>query len=615
MKSKNGATLVLLEDKSVLVSGESPATDTYELAVDSSSDSWNALRIEVLPDASLPNQGPGRAGNGNFVLSEIRVNLLAADGSVLQPIGLSRATATYEQTGAADGNPYGKWAVEAAIDGEKHGAKWGWAVMERAGQMNSAVFELANDIRIPEGGSLQIILDQNLDNPQHTLGRFRVSFTSSPRPISAIVDASQDLQRALSREANDWNDDDRRAVSQYFRKQSKYFAPVFEELAKLQAERKQLEDSIPSTLVTRAVQPRTIKVLARGNWMDESGEEVKPSFPTVLTSHAPNKERLTREDLARWIVSPEHPLTSRVMVNRIWKLFFGYGISRRLDDFGSQGEPPSHPELLDWLARRFVEQQWNVKDLVKKIVMSQTYQRSSNVSATEWQSDPTNRWLARQNRYRLEAEFVRDNALAVSGLLRRQVGGSSVKPYQPPGYWAYLNFPQREWQNGSGESLYRRGLYTHWQRQYLHPALIAFDAPSREECTADRPRSNTPLQSLVLLNDPQFVEAARAFAVRALEQVGCQVTPEDPDDAMVRKRLQWMANEAISRELKEPEIEVLCLLIRERRTASPGKSEDTAKFLKVGEFPVPGNLDPELVATWTMVARAILNLHETITRP
>ena len=187
---------------------------------------------------------------------------------------------------------------------------------------------------------------------------------------------------------------------------------------------------------------------------------------------------------------------------------------------GAQGEWPSHPRLLDWLAGQFIDSGWNVKHVIKLIVMSGTYRQSSQVTPELREADPDNRWLARQGRFRLDAEMVRDNALKISGLLVERIGGPSVKPYQPPGYWSHLNFPPREWQNGSGAQLYRRSLYTHWQRQYLHPAMLAFDAPGREECTADRPRSNTPLQSLVLMNDPEFVEAARAFGEQILEHGG-----------------------------------------------------------------------------------------------
>ena len=213
-----------------------------------------------------------------------------------------------------------------------------------------------------------------------------------------------------------------------------------------------------------------------------------------------------------------------MFVNRLWKLAFGRGIVQTLEDFGSQGELPTHPELLDWLATDFIEHGWDVKRTFKLMLMSRAYRQSSVPSKEALAKDPTNDLFSRQNRYRLDAEMVRDNALAVSGLLVDKIGGPSVKPYQPAGYWQYLNFPKREWENDKGESQYRRGLYTYWQRTFLHPSLAAFDAPSREECTVDRPRSNTPQQALVLLNDPTYVEAARALAGRMLARTAVTTT-------------------------------------------------------------------------------------------
>jgi hypothetical protein len=297
-------------------------------------------------------------------------------------------------------------------------------------------------------------------------------------------------------------------------------------------------------------------------------------------------------------------LTARVTVNRLWKLFFGSGLSRKLDDVGAQGEWPSHPELLDYLAADFRAHGWDVKRLVKAMVMSDTYRQSSHADAAAREADPYNRWLARQGRFRLDAELVRDNALAVSGLLVRTVGGRSAFPYQPPGYWAYLNFPTREWQNSEGDGLYRRGLYTHWQRQYLHPSLLAFDAPTREECTADRPRSNTPLQSLVLLNDPTYVEAARALAELTLLQGGA--TP--------RARIDFAFQRALTRPATDAEAEVLERLLVAHAADYAADPAAAQALLGVGARPVSAATAPAELAAWTSVARTILNLHETITR-
>ena len=283
--------------------------------------------------------------------------------------------------------------------------------------------------------------------------------------------------------------------------------PIRAWLAAKEKQQQAIRAAFPQTSVSVAVKPRMVRVLPRGNWLDDSGEVVEPNTPAVLATLNNDEGRATRRDLADWFVSRENPLVARVAVNRLWNLFYGRGIVASLDDFGTQGQWPTHPELLDWLAVEFIDSGWNVKHMVKLMVMSRTYRQSSFVTPLLRELDPGNQWLARQSRYRLDAEMVRDNALAISGLLSRKIGGPSMKPYQPAGYWQHLNFPKRKWQPSSGEDLYRRGLYTYWQRTFLHPSLLAFDAPSREECTVERPRSNTPLQALVLLNYPTYVEA------------------------------------------------------------------------------------------------------------
>ena len=370
--------------------------------------------------------------------------------------------------------------------------------------------------------------------------------------------------------------------------------------------REDYEASIPHTLVTTAGPPRTVRVLPRGNWLDTSGPVVAPNVPGFLPplpAKADPKARSTRLDLARWTVAPDNPLTPRVLANRLWKLFFGRGISRSLEESGTQGEPPTHPELLDWLASD-VRDGWDVKKLVRLLVTSSAYRQSSAETPALRERDPANHLYARQGRYRLDAEFVRDNALAVSGLLALAVGGPSVKPYQPAGYWAALNFPVREWQNDAGEKLYRRGLYTHWQRTFPHPAMLAFDAPSREECTCERPRSNIPQQALVLLNDPEFVEAARVLAAKA-------IVADGRDDAA---RAGWMFERATGRRPTSDETKVLLDLLAKHRTEFAADSDGAKKLLAVGAGAAPTDVPPAELAAWASVARVVLNLHETMTR-
>lgn len=601
--SENGATLTLQEDGAILASGESPGMDTYTLSFAGIPAGVTAFQLEALPHDSLPSQGPGRAGNGNFVLSEFVVEAKPAEGTGVRKITLQNATATYEQTGAAGNNPYGKWAVAAAIDGDAKGENWGWAVMEQVGRANSAVFETTEDLTLGASDTLVVTLQQKHGNTSHTLGHFRLSVTNAPRPVRATEMPSPEIAAILEIAADERSDEQRSKLAAYYRGIAPLLNPVREQLQQVTQAREQLDASIATTLITVSVDPRTIRLLPRGNWMDDSGDIMQPAFPAILPHPLTGEERLNRDDLAEWLVSPGNPLTARVFVNRIWKLLFGAGLSARLEDVGAQGQAPSHPELLDWLALQFRDD-WNLKELVRLIVTSGTYQQSSLPSPDAVEKDPLNVWLSHQRRFRIDAELVRDQALAVSGLLDARIGGASVFPYQPPGYWAYLNFPMRRWQNSSGSDLYRRGLYTHWQRQYLHPSLLAFDAPSREECTANRARSNTPLQALVLLNDPIYVEAARAFAIHLLESGG------ETDEA----RLETAFQRAVSRSIRPDEREVLSELLEKHRAEYRADPDAARQLLSVGESPVPEGMDQPELAAWTSVARTILNLHETITR-
>jgi len=363
--------------------------------------------------------------------------------------------------------------------------------------------------------------------------------------------------------------------------------------------------TLPQCLVSsRRKTPTVVRILPRGNWMDESGEVVQPAFPGYLPAPTITGRTPDRLDLARWLVSRDHPLTARVVMNRLWKQFFGAGLSRVLDDLGGQGEPPVHPELLDWLACEFIDSGWDMKHMVRTIVSSATYRQSSTASAERIAADPANRELARQSAWRVDAELVRDAALASSGLLVRTIGGPSVKPYQPDGYWENLNFPPRNYQVDTGAKQYRRGLYTWWQRSFLHPSMLAFDAPSREECCAERPRSNIPQQALVLLNDPTYVEAARALAARIIAAGGS--APEE--------RMAWAWRQALQRLPRVEELETVMPLYRRQLAAYQADQAAAASLTKVGLAPPPTGIDAAELAAWTHVARVLLNLHETITR-
>jgi hypothetical protein len=375
-------------------------------------------------------------------------------------------------------------------------------------------------------------------------------------------------------------------------------------LAAVDRELAALQERISNSLISTPVAPRTIRVLPRGNWMSDSGPIVNPGVPAALPPLGIADRRATRLDLARWLVAANNPLVARVMANRLWSLLFGQGLVATADDFGSQGARPTHPELLEWLASELQAGGWNVKAFLRKIVMSKTYRQSSSVSKESRLRDPGNRLLAHQGRFRLDAELVRDNALAVAGSLCDKIGGRSVKPYQPPGYWVFLNFPKRDWVADKGADQYRRGLYTYWQRTFLHPSLLAFDASTREECVVQRPRSNTPLQALVLLNDPTYIEAARMFAARMMREGG-----HDP-----RARLQHGFRLALARPARSEEVSVLLGLLAKHHEQYKSDLAAAKALLGEGDAPLSADAEPAELAAWTDVARVILNLQETINR-
>jgi hypothetical protein len=380
------------------------------------------------------------------------------------------------------------------------------------------------------------------------------------------------------------------------------------ERERLEAERRALDRRL---MVTRTLEePRPVRILPRGNWMDETGELVEPAIPALLgqLGAGETKGRGTRADLARWLVAPVAAggvgeFTARVTANRIWALFFGAGLCRSAGDFGGQGELPDHPELLDRLALQFAAD-WDIRSLVRTIVTSRAYRMSSAASADLLARDPDNRLLARQGRWRLPAEHVRDTALFTSGLLVERLGGPSAHPYQPAGYYRHLNFPQREYKADDDSRQWRRGLYVHWQRMFLHPQLLAFDAPNREECTATRMRSNTPKAALVLLNDPTFVEAARKLAELAVTSGGA--TDDD--------RIAFLWRRTLSRDPDAAERAVVKGLLARRREEFQADQQAAGELLAVGIAPRDTSLNATELAAWTAAARAVLNLHEAIAR-
>ncbi len=596
--SVNDATLGIGDDRAITVGGHDPDTDTYVIRFKPGAGTWNALRLETLVDEMFPGNRVARAGI-TFVVTS--VNVTADNGGRARPVPLAHVLA---DTGG-EGFP-----ALAMLDGRDD---TGWAITSGHSRPHLAAFHFEQPLIAGDDTVVTVRIGQLSSQRKATIGKFKLSLHTLERPSYENNAMPDDVLKALKTAAEKRKDEQTRAIEKHHRLVSYELARLNRELAGLEARQGMIEASIPSTLVSRtAATPRIIRVLPRGNWMDDSGPEVMPALPSYFGKLETGGQRLTRLDLANWIVSRDNPLTARVFVNRLWKLCFGAGFTRTPEDLGAQGEWPTHPELLDWLACEFMEPTlvdksvhgWNVKHILRVIVTSQTYQQTS-VSRPELdERDPDNRLFARQGRFRIDAELVRDNALAISGLLAPRFGGPSVKPYQPEGYYLPLNFPKREYQADHGDDLYRRGLYTHWQRTFLHPSLLAFDASSREECTVNRPNSNTPLQALVLLNDPIYVEAARVFATNMMREGGRKT----------QSRLEWAFERALARPPRTEEIKVLQALLD--REMARFQSDDAAAgaLVATGDAPLPAKVKPVELAAWTSVARAILNLHETITR-
>jgi len=463
------------------------------------------------------------------------------------------------------------------------------------------------------------------------IGRFRLALAADAYAWPPVADAgrrarsrdpsgkttwasglAEDVMRALRRPADDRDEAERTALRDYLIFADPDLADRYREVQRLETERGLLEASIPQVITTVSTDPPPTHILPRANWMDDSAPIVEPAIPRFLGALDTKGERATRLDLANWLVSRDNPLTARAFINRLWREFFGTGLSRVLDDLGSQGEWPAYADLLDWLAAEFMHPEfdadsthdWDVRHIVRLIVTSQAYRQSSAAAAGGDEKDPENRLLARQNRFRVDGENVRDIALQVSGLLADRFGGPSVNPVEPVGYLAALNFPKREYSASQGEDLYRRGVYTAWQRTFLHPSLLNFDAPTREECTVSRSTSNTPLQALDLLNDPIFVEAARVFAQNALAGAGRRFDRE----------LDWIFERALNRPPERAERDVLRRLFERSRKRFVSNPAGARELVASGEAAAASRVDAVQLAALTTVTRAVLNLHELVTR-
>jgi len=460
-----------------------------------------------------------------------------------------------------------------------------------------ALFELEKPL---EGAEVAISIGvENAGGPSQWRLFATTNATELIAPASIVTLAQKEAAKRTAAE--------RKQLASFRMAQMPAHRRLSEEAAALKKQIAAAEAEIPTTLVMEEQKEmRPTFILMRGAY-DKPGEKVAAATPSVLPALAADLPR-NRLGLAKWLVSRENPLTARVIVNRFWQHFFGTGLVRTSEDFGSQGEQPSHPELLDWLAVTFQESGWDVKKLIKLIVTSETYQQSSQFSVRSAQLDPMNTWLSRGPRHRLSAEVIRDQALAASGLLVEKIGGPSVKPYHPPGLYeqvvAQRDNPKATYQQGSGDDLHRRSLYTYWKRSVPHPGMLLFDAPFRETCALRRSRSNTPLQALNLMNDPTYIEAARFLAQRMIQEGG----------TTTESRLTHGFQLLLARNPNTPELQVLTTAV-ERSINDFTKDAEAAKQLLIfGEAKTDDKLSPAELAAYTMVASTLINLDETITK-
>ena len=596
-ETQNGATLSIKETGLVVAGGPNPDRETYTITFQPGEGRWTSLLLQTGVADELKGNRFGR-GWVSYVVTDLSLSVSGVDDEIAFTEAIS--------DGRGETSRFPAWG---AID-DDDATGWGFEIWHSF--THQLLVRFQTPLETSEESVVTLQLSQQSEIRRATIGRFRIALSHVPGATldeaglpPTVIEAIQTAPELATPEQDG-------VLKDHFRIASPRLTPWRQEAAELSGARSLLLGQIPTVLITEATSRlRQVRVLPRGNWMDDSGQIVQPAIPQAFGALSDEGFRLTRLDLAKWIVSRDNPLAARAFVNRQWRQFLGQGLSATLGDLGSQGEPPSHPELLDWLAAEFIEPSWDSlgthawdwKHLVRVIVTSHTYRQSSLPRDDLAATDPENRLLARQNSFRLDAEFVRDNALAISGLLHNRLGGPSVFPFQPDGYWSPLNYPQREYAASYGADLHRRSVYTHWQRTFLHPTMLAFDACTREESSVDRSNSNTPQQALILLNDPIYHETAREFAVLINDQ-------GDSDES----KIQWAFERALSRKPLAAESEVLRRQLTERREFFETNRNAALDFVRLAGQPSPETESLIELAAMTAVARTLLNLHETITR-
>ena len=614
-KSLKGATLRQLEDQSYLAEGKNPGNDVYEITAPLQG-ALSGLLLEVMPHESLPTQSLGRGFNGNFVLTGVQATITASTLEEPVEFFLQRATADFSQPG---------WPAQSILGdspqpGKPGANRKGWAIegLKPENRVPRKVMLLSDKpLELPPGATLTITMRHDSPFADHNVGRFRFSTTSLP-PVEAKltpIGLPQEAVAAIRTEADQRTETQAAALLAYYR--DNVANPLKQAETQIEQHNKQLADlrrSFVSTMVMREGNTRDAFILNRGEY-DRPGEKVGRGLPAVFSNGSDPQNRL---ELARWIASPDNPLTARVWVNRTWERLFGTGIVKTTENLGSQAEYPSHPELLNWLAVEFMNPTvmppvngkaatpWDMKAFQKMLVMSSTYRQSSQVTPEDLARDPGNRLLARGPRFRLPGESVRDSALAVSGLLVPKIGGPSTRPYMPAGVWdetsKYGNL--RNYQHEKGEGLYRRSMYTIWKRTAAPPTMLLFDAPNRETCTVQRSGTNTPLQALALLNEVTFVEAARALAVRMMAEGG------DTPEARVAYGFQLV----VGRTPTQGELQILAEGLKEDTARFADDEPSAQRLVSLGESELGNELDARQLAAYTLTANILLNLDEFVMR-
>ena len=575
MTAVSGANFKAGSDGSVLVSGKTAGTDDYTISASSKLKKITAIKIEALAYDKLGSGGPGR--NGNFVINEVELTSGKTKASFLN------ASSTYDQD---------KFGAASAIDGNA-GSDSGWAVGGSLGQDHHIVIELDKPL---DGRNLELRLLQRY--PNHALGRFRILATDSAGPSMAL---SSDTIAILKTSPAKRSAAERAQLVAVYRKTN---PSVIADTKKLADLKKQLAAVKPLTSVPimrdlPKNKHRKTHIQLRGSYLS-LGEEVAPGVPQVFGS-LPKGSNPDRLAMAKWLVDQENPLTARVVANRFWENLFGVGIVLTSEEFGSQGERPSHPELLDWLAVEFMGGGWDVKSFLRLLVTSSAYRQNSHVSDEMAALDPDNRLVARGPRVRLSAEMIRDQALAVSGLLSSKMYGVPVRPPQPNLGLKAAFGGGTDWSTSSGEDKFRRGLYTSWRRSSPYPSMATFGAPNREVCTVRRGNTNTPLQALVTLNDPVYIEAAQALSRRMAAQKGTVAE-------MIKHGFQL----CLSRYPNEIENSRLIALYDSTRSKYAADQKLAREMATNPIGPLPKGIDVVELATLTVVANVLLNLDETL---